>query len=291
MARVCGVTRTGRTCLLLLGLLLFQLQQELVLARTVCKLEIEGYGAKQGIKHAELACTGGSITASVHPKLCGVFSCPLSGVAWSGRGSCGALRTKCALTICGDTTAAFLNAAIIGVNVSSTVSNLLCVADSSNLLFQGARFVSNTARVINAVNETVRLQFVSSLFINNTTPSEQNYGGALSAEAGRVRVQSSRFQGNRALPRPDGDADGAICMRGRSHLALLYSKLQDNVGEHKGSATRLWPTTGPAGPRMVQCGIVLGYGTRLDCSRQWLCSLGTRLCVTPPPSTGTPLCT
>jgi hypothetical protein len=258
-----GATRTTERICLLLGLLLFQHQQELALARTVCKLNIEGYGAKQGIRHASLSCTGGSITASVHPKLFGAFSRTFTGAAWSGRYSCGALQSKCALTVCGDTTATFLNAAIIGVNVSSTVSDLLCAADSSDLLFQGARFVSNTGRVIHAVNQTVRLHFVSSLFQNNTAPWDESLGGALSAEAGWVLVQSSRFQGNRALTRTGGAA-GAICMQGTSHLTLLSSKLQDNVGEQKGPAARRLPTTGPLAARMVQCRTLGWYTPRMQ---------------------------
>lgn len=227
MAVGCGVTRTG---LLLLGVLLLQQQQELVLARTLCKLELEGYGAAQGIRHASLACTGGSITASVHPRLLAAFSRSFSGVVWSGRGSCGALQRMCALTVCGDTNATFVNASVIGVNVSSTVSNLLCVADSSYVLFQHGSFVSNTAPVISAVNSTVRLHFLSSLFKNNTTPWKENFGGALRAEAGWVLVQTSRFYGNRASSKTKSAA-GAIFVGGRSTVALLSSMLQDNTGE------------------------------------------------------------
>lgn len=38
-------------------------------AEVTCKLHIEGFGYKQGLKKAHLSCTGGSIKAVAHPLL------------------------------------------------------------------------------------------------------------------------------------------------------------------------------------------------------------------------------
>jgi hypothetical protein len=85
---------TSSNGLVCLGILL--LLQLAVCARpaptavpAVCRLRIEGYGNRPGVKTAQLSCTGGTITAAAVPQLrpaLGADKNPMaSGVRWAPR--------------------------------------------------------------------------------------------------------------------------------------------------------------------------------------------------------------
>jgi hypothetical protein len=211
-----------------LGPVVLLLQLGLASAAISCSLKIEGYGSKQGIKSAHLACTGGSIIAAAHPVLLAPFSPSFSGVTWSNSGSCGESKETCLLTICGASAASFVSAAIVNVNVTSSVRLLLCARDSSSLVFDSARFHGNSGRPLASDATAVHLHIKNSHFTNNTVYGAAMEGAALHLNGGTGLVQSSVFAGNRGFSR-----GGAIGLRNNARMTIVSSTLQDNTGEHK----------------------------------------------------------
>jgi hypothetical protein len=210
-----------------LGPVVLLLQLGLASAAVTCSLKFEGYGSKQGLKSAYLACIGGSITAAAHPILLAPVSRSFSGVTWSDSGLCGVGKKVCLLTICGSSSAIFHGAVITNVNVSSSVNNLLCVADSSSLVFDSARFHGNTGIAITGDLTSVRLHIKNSRFTNNTNAVKDLEGAALQLNNGTGLVQSCTFAGNRVVFR-----GGVIGLHNQAQITVVSSILQDNEGEH-----------------------------------------------------------
>lgn len=197
-------TRQG-TVLLLLGVVVL-LQQAHVAARATCKLHLEGFGSSRGIKSAQLSCSGGTVTASAHPVLLANFTRSFSGVQWSGYGNCGNFTSDCLLTICGDTSASFTAALVRNVNVSQTADMLVCLAGSSNLVFEAAQFQGNAGRPITVLSPDVKLHLKGSNFTDNKLLWKSLAGGAVWLGGGTAVVESSIFIGNAVLT--DGGAIG-----------------------------------------------------------------------------------
>jgi hypothetical protein len=209
------------------GPVVLLLQLGLASAAVSCSLKFEGYGNKQGLKSAGLSCTGGSITAAAHPVLLAPFSRSFSGVSWSDSGGCGRGKKICLLTICGSSSAVFSGAVITNVNISSSAGALLCVTDSSSLVFDSARFHGNIGLPILGDYTAVRLHFENSKFTNNTNIVEGLEGAALHMNGGTGLVHSCTFAGNRNLFR-----GGAIGLSNQTRLTVASSFLQDNEGGH-----------------------------------------------------------
>jgi hypothetical protein len=215
-----------RQVLLLLGVVVLLLQQVQVQARATCKLHLEGYGSAQGIKSAQLTCSGGTITAHAHPVLLGNLTRTFSGVQWSDAWDCVQNNTKCLLILCGDTSAAFPAAVIRNLNVSQTSVAFLCLTGNSDVLFEGAQFQENTGRPISTFSSSVKLHVKGSNFTGKKLPWNQA-GGALWLGGGTAVVESSVFSGNAV--KMDG---GAIYVDGNmSSIDLSSSVFKDNNGE------------------------------------------------------------
>lgn len=211
-----------------LGPVVLLLQLGLSSAAVSCSLKFEGYSHKQGVKSAHLSCTGGSITAAAHPVLLAPFSRSFSGVTWSNSGGCGESKEFCLLTICGSSKATFVSADVANVNISSTTGLLLCVRDSSSLVFDNARFHGNSGRPLAGDTTAVQLHIKNSRFTNNTMYGAAMEGAALHLNGGTGLVQSSTFAGNRGFFR-----GGAIGLRNNARLTVTSSVLHNNQGEHK----------------------------------------------------------
>jgi hypothetical protein len=132
------------------------------------------------------------------------------------------------LTICALSSAIFPGAVIANVNISSSVVEaLLCVTDSSSLVFDSARFHGNKRLPLFGDPTPVHVHIKNSQFTNNAV-MEGLEGAALHLRGGTGLVQSSIFAGNRAL----GLGGGAIGLGNRARLTVASSVLQDNNGEH-----------------------------------------------------------
>jgi hypothetical protein len=238
---------------------LLLLQLGLASAAVSCSLKLEGYGNLQGLKSAHFSCTGGSITAAAQPILLGRFSPRFSGVTWSKSGGCGRAERVCLLTICNSRNATFPGAVIINVNVSSVIGALLCVVDSSTLVFDNARFHGNTGSILVGDHTNVHLHIKNSRFTNNTTVQDVE-GAAFLLNNGTGLVQSSTFAGNRALTR-----GGAIGLRNSARLTVVSSVFQDNTG-HDGMQIFL--------ASCCRASVLV-----VDCSKvAWLCGHGQHCC-------------
>jgi predicted outer membrane repeat protein len=214
-----------RQLLLLLGVvLLLQQQQTLVAARATCKLRLEGFISTQGIKSAELSCSGGSITAFAHLELRN-FTRSFSGVSWSDE-DCGDFTRDCLLTLCGDTSATFLSAVVRNVDVSTSM--LLCLDGNSNVTFEAAHFAGNAGRPITVRSPNVKLQIMGSNFTNNTVLLTDLAGGALRLNGGAAIVQSSVFRGN--VVQTSG---GAVAVTKSATIQLSSSLFEGNTGERR----------------------------------------------------------
>lgn len=207
-------------------LLLLVVQQQQVQALTSCKLRVEGFGTGQGLKSAQLPCSGGSIQAAAHPSLLRSFAGNFSGVGWSDHSSCADYKKDCVLTICGNSTVRFPSAVVRRVNTSKDVRMLLCLAGSSNVVFEGAHFQGNTGRSITALSQGVRLHIQGSTFSNNNLPWKELPGGALLLDGGSALIESTNFSGNTAL-----SSGGAIGVRKTAALKMVASVVRGNTGE------------------------------------------------------------
>jgi predicted outer membrane repeat protein len=216
-----------------LGALQLPVQQQLLLveALTSCKLHFEGFGTAQGLRFAQLSCSGGSIQAAAHPSLLEPFARAFSGVEWSNHSSCADFKKECVFTICGNSSVHFPSAVVRRVNTSKTVSMLICLAGRSNVLFNGAQFQGNTGRSITALSQGVKLHMKGSTFSNNNLLWKDLPGGALLVEGGSAIVESSSFISNSAL-----SSGGAIGVTKNATLKLVGSALKGNTGEATSSA-------------------------------------------------------
>lgn len=201
-----------------------------VAARATCKLHLEGYGSAQGLKSAQLSCSGGNITASAHPVLLANFTQMFSGVQWPDDGDCGEHRMSCLLTLCGETSVLFPAAVVRNVNTSKTVAILLCLAGDSDVVFESADFQQIAVRPITVFSPGVKLHVKGSNFTNNTlrvSPSGMGLAaGALFIANGTALVESSNFRGNVVL-----SYGGAVALANSATIQMVSSVLEGNTGE------------------------------------------------------------
>lgn len=214
------------SALLLLGVVVLLQQQTHVAARATCKLHMEGFGSAQGIKSAQLSCSGGTITASAHPVLLANFTRTFSGVRWSNDSDCGIFTTECLLTVCGDTSATFPSAVVRNVNVSQNIGRLLCLGGSSNSTFEAALFEGNACRPISVRSDSVSLHIRGSNFTNNKLLWPDMAGGALLVAGGEAEVESSAFSGNVVL-----DSGGAVAVGKSASLQVSSTLFTGNKGK------------------------------------------------------------
>jgi hypothetical protein len=152
------------------------------------------------------------------------------------------------MVICKSSKAAFHSAVIMNVDVSSSIGTLLCVRESSSLVFDSARFHGNTGLPIVGDASAVHIQISRSRFTNNTNLVDGVEGAALLLNGGTGLVQSSTFAGNRAV------RGGAIGPRNQPRLTVTSSSFRDNEGRPGGL------------DQSLQIGSLLGVGCFLICT-------------------------
>jgi len=215
--------RTGPCAALLLWVAAAVTQQ--AYARVTCELHFQGDGSSSGLRTAKLSCTGGTLTAAAHPSLLVPTIGASSGVQWSNKGDCGTWKNKCVLTVCSDTKAAFLKARVTNVKVPST-TGLICLGDSSDVLFDHATFLGNTGRSLTVVGSKAKLWIKSSNFLNNTVLGSEAQGGGLCMQAGTGIVEGSTFLGNSVQYYA-----GAVAVTGDAYLSISNSVFEGNSGK------------------------------------------------------------
>eukprot|EP00877_Chromochloris_zofingiensis_P008205 jgi/Chrzof1/3638/Cz13g03110.t1 len=133
-------------------------------ARPVCRMNIQGTGSR-AVSNASLVCTGGTITAVADKSLLGPFTSGFRGVEWD-QGRCGG--SNCLLTICGNTTAKFVQSSMKNLNATDTLTGIACVIDNSVVSFEQSIFASNMAENGTLhVRDTTRVALLNTNVIGN----------------------------------------------------------------------------------------------------------------------------
>jgi len=156
-----------------------------------CQLTIQGGLEPSGISRANLACTGGAITAAAEPLLLPHVRNAV-GVKWSSNG-CGLDPGGCLLAICGSSQAHFVNAVIVGVH-GLDLESLLCIVGNSSLLLSNATLQGNTGTVVRVANASIEL--INSTVADNMCVREAHTAGIHAAGTAMVSIQGSRFVNN-----------------------------------------------------------------------------------------------
>jgi hypothetical protein len=258
------------------------LHQERAEALTSCKLHLEGFGTKFGLKSAQLSCSGGTIQASAHPSMLGPFTRSFSGVEWSDAGDCGKFKNECVLTVCGVTSVHFPSAVVRLVNASTNGTSgaahtALCLGGNISVVFEGAQFQRNQVRPLHtAFSQGARLHIKNTTFTKNSLavlgPYYRLWGGALLVAGGSAAVESSSFVGNTA------EYGGAIGVSNSASLKLVASVAKGNNGEQT-----LWlgrvqhaPLSSQRRPQGQGILDTSCWGSQHEGAKMlWLCKMGT----------------
>mgnify|MGYP001807610273 CR=1 FL=1 len=157
------------------------------------------------------------------------FTRTFSGVQWSDDGDCGKQSKNCLLTLCGDTSVLFPSAVVRNVNISKTAAMLLCLAGSSDVVFEAAQFEGNAVRPLTVLSPGVMLHVKASNFTDNklrTSPAKKDLlGGAMLKSNGTAVVESSNFSANVVLSN-----GAAIAVESSGSIQLVSSVLFGNRG-------------------------------------------------------------
>jgi hypothetical protein len=191
---------------------------------------MEGFGIKTGVKTVLMSCSGGTITAAAHSVLLSAPTHQFSGVTWSDKGACGSGRSTCLISICGDSSATFMSAKVLAVNMTAPAGNAVCLGDRSNITFEHALFQGNVGRSLAVGHEGVYLRVTRSSFVNNSALGANVIGGVLYVWNGTVFVEKSTFSGNSAVF--TGGAGGAIGTEGTTRMTITSSTLDGNQGQY-----------------------------------------------------------
>lgn len=199
-------------------------------SRVVCSLYIKGYGTKPGVKSVLLSCSGGTITAAAHTALLSAPKHQFAGVTWSDKGACGSGRSTCLINICGDSSAIFMSAKVLAVNMTALGGHAFCLGDRSNITFEHALFQGNVGQSVAVGHEGVYLRLIKSSSMNNSVAGANVTGGAMYIWNGTVFVEKSTFSGNLAVD--TGGAGGAIGVEGTARVTIISSTLDGNQGQY-----------------------------------------------------------
>ena len=147
-----------------------------------CELQLIGRPAGPGLASAKLYCKGGAVTVSVNSAMLGPPSKRFTGVALS---ECGGQGEDCLATFC--TVHAVVNATVTGV-AAPGVSQILCVAGTSQLDFVGSRFINNMGSPLSVLTHNAVVSVTDSLFAGNMVTTPGSRGGGLRLDHGRALV-------------------------------------------------------------------------------------------------------
>lgn len=185
----------------------------------VCRLHLEGFGHRPGLKKAQLSCTGGSITAAASPELVKVLGAGPKGVLWSQAADCqeAIKEGNCLLAVCRGSVATFANPVITGIRASTPEGgSSLCITGGSNVAVVDGTFVQGRdMRPVRVVGDGTTALLKQCRFQGNSVAQSKRHGGALMmAYTTKVTVLSCSFVGNSA------ESGGAIMVQGSAQLNL-----------------------------------------------------------------------
>jgi hypothetical protein len=189
----------------------------------VCRLHLEGFGDRPGIKKAQLSCTRGSITAAARPELLKALGSGTTGVLWSKADACldAVNNEKCMLAVCLASTATFDRPVITALqSLWPDGGSTLCITAGSNVALVNGTFLQGLdmrplriyGRGTTAVIKQCRFQG------NTVAPSGSDGGALVVADTAKVTILSSSFISNAA------DVGGAVVAEGSAQVNLTSEK-------------------------------------------------------------------
>lgn len=186
-------------------------------APPACHMNIQGTGGRS-VSQASLECTGGTITAAAHTALLGPYLGGFRGVVWDDKG-CGA--TDCLLTLCGNTTASFLNSVVANVNSLETLQGIICIVGNSNVSFEGSLFAYNSA-----INGTLHVRNNAKVSLVRSVVTGNAATGVTLIANGTVQYRERKGTG------------AGIYLTGTAQLEMSSCTVSNNTASHSGGG--LW---------------------------------------------------
>lgn len=187
---------------------------------TTCKLYLEGYATRPGIKVAKLSCQGEGIRAGAQPELRKALGTTSVGVVWSDSSDCGqdVAERKCLMSICSQSSATFVKPVVKNIlapdATGDQLRSLVCFSGGSNLVFQDGVFAANGAQPIRLTGNTTWGLINNCTFEDNKQLDPNMAGGAVGVRGAKATIISSRFVGNQAA------AGGAILADGNAVVTI-----------------------------------------------------------------------
>lgn len=176
----------------------------------MCKLHLEGYGNRTGIKSAQLSCTGGNITAAADAVLLKALGSQTpQGVTWSSQKTkCDNGRGICLFSIC-DGAATFVKPMITDVKITGPKGGVsMCIYGGNVTLVDGTFLNSTGMCPVSISGNATAVRIARCNFSANSIDMYKGHGGALYVTDGaHAIISSSTFVGNAAY------AGGAIAAR------------------------------------------------------------------------------
>lgn len=192
-----------------------------VRCQTLCQLRVNG---DNGTITAKVSCSGGQVTAAADSLLVKAGVANTSrGVVWR-RDDCGGLQ--CALTLCGNFKASFLNVSVTNVQ-SSTIRATICVAGNASVTFTGGTWSNNTAPSLAMYNFSTVAIDSGAVFYDNI--ASDGAGAAIRAnDNAQITISDATFESNSNGGSIYGG--GAIRSMGRSAFNISNSRFASNYG-------------------------------------------------------------
>lgn len=186
---------------------------------TSCRLQLEGYGSKPGLKSASLECTGAALNAGAAASLLAALGPQARSIKWSCSSD-----PKCLLSIC-SSAVTFRAPVIQDVLVTDPgITALVCIGDNSSVILQNGAFSNwhsqeaGTFVAVNVTSSSASLVVSNTTFMRDAQPRgaalDAPFGGALMAVAGQTTVLSSSFVGGAA------EQGGAIVASGQAQVDI-----------------------------------------------------------------------
>lgn len=189
----------------------------------VCKLHLEGFGDRPGLKQAQLLCTGGTITAAAGPGLLKALGSGTKGVVLSQSGDCdeGVKVYGCMLAVCRGSVATFASPVVTGIKgVTVQGGSALCITGGSSVALVNGTFANGSdMRPVRILEEGTTVLIKQCRFQSNTVVPSKRYGGAVMVMGtARVNILSSSFIDNSA------DSGGAIMVQGSAQVNVTSAQ-------------------------------------------------------------------
>lgn len=231
-----------------------------VATAAVCRLHLEGFGDRPGLKKTHLSCIGGSITAAAHPDLLAALGPGPKGVLWSQDKGCQDVIkwSECQLVVCGPTVATLLSPTIASIHssVKDGASSLCITAGAKVAIMDGTFSQGRDMRPVLVAGDNTTALISGCRFVGNRVSS--NWGGGVSVvDSARVNVQASHFLGNQA------DCGGAISTGDNAEVTISSGKEAAATGCC--TTLRGWVSKPCAARPVLDTGLGLGRCTRCDC--------------------------